>query len=72
MPVRLLRVKWFWAVAFGALFALSIDLWAWDWSSPAILGLPYAIVYFVLLEGALFVLFALFIKCFWTGERGEG
>ena len=69
--MKLLRTKWFWAVAFGALFASSIDLWAWDWTEPVVFGLPYTILYVLFLETALFVLYALFNKYYWT-EKKEG
>ena len=69
--MKLLKNKWFWAIAFGALFSLSIDLWAWDWTNPSVFGLPYIVVYVIFLETVLFVLFALFIRHYWT-ERQEG
>ena len=68
--MRLLRNKWFWALAFGALFVLSLDLWAWDWVEPSVFGLPYIIVYTMVLEALLFVLFWAFSKYYWT-EREE-
>jgi len=67
--MRLLKSKWFWAMAFGTLFVLSIDLWAWDWTEPSVFGLPYTIVYIVLLETALFVLFALFNRYYWVDKE---
>jgi hypothetical protein len=69
--VALLRNKWFWAVAFGALFALSIDVWAWDWTGAVFLGIPYTVVYIAVLEAALFVLYVLFARYYWT-ESEEG
>jgi len=70
--MRLLRSKWFWALAFGALFVLSIDLWAWDWTEPSVFGLPYLIVYIVFLEGVLFALFWAFSKYYWSAEKEAG
>ena len=71
--MRLLRNKWFWALAFGALFVLSLDLWAWDWVEPSVFGLPYTIVYIIVLEAALSVLFWAFAKYYWTErEEAEG
>ena len=67
--MRLLKNKWFWAVAFGAVFALSIDLWAWDWTAPSLLGMPYIVEYTILLIALLFVLFFLFAKYYWTPEE---
>ena len=67
--MRLLKSKWFWAVAFGTLFVLSIDFWAWDWTEPSVFGLPYTIVYIVLLETALLVLFALFNRYYWVDKE---
>lgn len=67
--MRLLRSKWFWFVAFGLLFLFSIDLWAWDWIEPSLFGLPYIIVYTILLEAVLFVLFFLFARYYWTEQR---
>jgi hypothetical protein len=67
----LMKNKWFWVVAFGLLFVASIDLWAWDWTEPEILGLPYTIVYFGVLEAILFVMFLAFSKYYWT-EQKEG
>jgi len=69
--MRILENKWFWTVAFGALFVLSIDLWAWDWTEPSVLGLPYIVVYIILLETALFVMFVLFSRYYWV-DREEG
>lgn len=65
----ILRNKWFWAIAFGALFGLSIDLWAWDWTTPSLFGLPYTVVYVIALETALFVLFFLFNRYYWTDTQ---
>jgi len=67
--VRLLKNRLFWFFAFGLLFVLSIDLWAWDWSEPSFLGLPYIIVYIALLETILFVLFYLFARYYWVDEK---
>lgn len=69
--MKLLSSKWFWAFAFGALFVLSIDLWAWDWTEPSLLGLPYIIVYVAVLETILFALFFLFAKYYWI-DSAEG
>jgi hypothetical protein len=69
--LKLLSSKWFWALAFGALFALSIDLWAWDWTEPSVFGLPYIIVYIVCLEAALFILFWAFARFYWTAKEAE-
>ena len=69
--MKLLKSKWFWALAFGLLFLASIDLWAWDWTEPSLFGLPYTIVYVVLLESILFVMFIAFSKYYWT-DSGEG
>ncbi len=69
--MNLLKNKWFWVVAFGALFALSIDFWAWDWTTPSVLGMPYLVEYIILLEGGLFVLFILFTRYYWTEEAEE-
>ena len=67
--MRLLRKKLFWFFAFGLLWVLSIDLWAWDWTEPSLYGLPYIILYIALLEGALFVLFYLFGRYYWADAR---
>jgi len=69
--MKLLENKWFWIAAFGALFVISLDLWAWDWTEPSVLGLPYIIVYTVLLEGILFVLLVLFSRYYWKIEEGD-
>ena len=68
---RLLRNKWFWAVAFSLLFVLSIDVWAWDWSWPTVFGLPYIVTYIAVLEGGLFVLYLLFSRYYWTEGGGD-
>jgi hypothetical protein len=65
----LLKNKWFWIVAFGLLFVASIDLWAWDWTEPSLLGLPYTIVYILVLEAVLFVMFLGFSKYYWVEEE---
>jgi hypothetical protein len=70
--VKLLKSKWFWALAFGALFVLSIDLWAWDWTEPSLMGLPYIVVYVAVLETILFVLFLLFSRYYWTDSEEDG
>ena len=69
--MKLMKSKWFWAVAFGLLFFASIDLWAWDWTEPDILGLPYLVIYTILLEAILFAMFIAFSKYYWT-EPKEG
>jgi len=66
--LRLLKSKWFWIVAFGLLFVASLDVWAWDWTEPSLFGLPYVIVYVIVLEAILFVLFLLFARYYWTEE----
>lgn len=68
----LLRSKWFWALAFGALFVLSIDLWAWDWTEPSLFGLPYLVVYIILLEAVMFVMFWAFAKYYWVEKEADG
>lgn len=67
--MRLLRNRLFWFLAFGLLFALSIDLWAWDWTEPSLFGLPYIIVYTLFLEAVLFVMFYVFAKYYWVEEK---
>lgn len=67
--MKLLENKWFWAVAFGSLFLLSIDLWAWDWTEPVAFGLPYTVVYVIFLETALFAMFALFNRYYWVDHK---
>lgn len=69
--LKLLKNKWFWVGAFALLFALSIDIWAFDLTEPSLFGLPYIVLYVIVLETALFVLFALFARFFWTEEEGE-
>jgi len=69
--MKLLENKWFWVCAFGMLLALSIDLWAWNWTEPSILGLPYIIAYTIFLEAALFVLFVLFCEYYWVEKQEE-
>lgn len=67
--VALLKNKWFWTLAFGVLFAFSIDIWAWDWTGAVFWGIPYVVVYIAVLETALFVLFLLFAKYYWTDSE---
>lgn len=67
--MSVLRDGWFWALAFVVLFALSIDFWAWDWTTPSVFGLPYTIVYVIVLETALFVLYYLFIRFYWSDKQ---
>lgn len=69
--MKLLRNRLFWFLAFGLLFVFSIDLWAWDWTEPSLLGLPYIIVYTILLEAVLFLLFYLFAKYYWVEQKEE-
>ncbi|MGD9962337.1 MAG: hypothetical protein AB7S97_00330 [Thermoplasmata archaeon] len=69
--VRVLSSKWFWAAAFSLLFVLSIDLWAWDWSFPTLFGLPYIVTWIAVLEAALFALYLLFARYYWTEDGGE-
>jgi hypothetical protein len=38
------------ALAFGAVFALALDFWAWGVKDPLVLGLPLWAWYFVLLS----------------------
>ena len=67
--MKLLKNKWFWFLAFGVLFALSIDIWAWNWTKPSFFGLPYTIVYTAVLEITLFILFWAFIRFYWTDDK---
>jgi hypothetical protein len=69
--MKVLKSKGFWVVAFGLLFVLSIDLWAWDWTEPSLFGLPYTIVYVLSLESVLFVMFVAFSKFYWTDHEEE-
>lgn len=69
--MRLLENKLFWFLAFGLIFVLSLDLWAWNWTEPTVLGLPYIIVYTAILEAVLFVLFYLFARYYWVDEKEE-
>lgn len=68
--MKLLKNKWFWVIAFGLIFVLSLDLWAWGWAEPTAFGFPYIVLYTVALEAALFFLFLVFAKHFWTDEKG--
>jgi hypothetical protein len=68
---RLLESKWFWAAVFATLFVLSIDFWAWGWVEPSLFGLPYTIIYIIVLESLLFVAFIGFAKYYWKDD-GEG
>ncbi len=70
--MKLLRNRLFWLVAFGLLFVLSIDLWAWDWTEPSLFGLPYVIIYVAFLECVLFLLFFLFARYYWVDEKEGG
>ena len=66
--MHLLRNKWFWIALFSLLFIASIDIWAWGWTGPSILGLPYIILYTIFLEGLLLLSFLIFSRYFWSGE----
>ena len=66
---RLLQNKWFWAIAFGVVFALSIGLWAWEWTEPSLFGFPYIVLYTAALETILFALFFVFARYYWIDEK---
>ncbi len=47
---------------------LSIDVWAWDWTEPSVFGLPWTIIYIIVLEMLLFAAFLGFVKFYWKDE----
>jgi len=57
--------KLVWFTIFALVFLLSLDFWNWGKSKPFFLGLPFWIIYFIILTLSLTPLFYLFSRDIW-------
>jgi len=58
----------FWMIIFVSFFILAIDIWNWGFSEPLVLGLPYWIIYHIVLTVSLSVIFWLFARAEWREQ----
>lgn len=54
-----------WYLLFSLVFVLSMDFWGWNKSKPFIFGLPFWVVYFLLITLVVSVIFYLFARFYW-------
>jgi len=54
-----------WFTIFTIMFVLSLDFWNWNKSKPFFFGLPFWILYFIVLTLSLALLFYVFSKNAW-------
>jgi hypothetical protein len=58
-----------WFFLFILIFLLSMDLWAWNQSSPFIFGLPIWIIYILILTLSTSIAFFLLSKFYWREKQ---
>ena len=54
-----------WVVGFAAILLLSLDFWNWGRAYPLVFGMPYWVVFFILLNLLLSVFYLLFGRLYW-------
>lgn len=54
-----------WAAGFAVLVLLSLDFWNWGRALPLVLGMPYWVVAFFLLNLTLCAYYVLFSVSYW-------
>jgi hypothetical protein len=54
-----------WALGYAIIFLLSLDFWNWGRFAPLLMGLPYWVVAFILLNLALSLYYLLFARFYW-------
>jgi len=57
-----------WSFIFVCFFLLSLDFWNWNLASPLLFGLPYWIIYHMVLTVCLSVVFWLFATAEWREQ----
>ena len=63
-----LSVKMAFILAFGLLICLSIDVWNWRSAEPLIAGMPYWVLWSMLIVIVIGIYYALFSKYVWRDE----
>jgi SSS family solute:Na+ symporter len=63
------KAMYIWLAIFGAIFILSIDFWAWGSSRLTMLGFPWWVWYFVVLNILLVVAMIVFSKKYWKPQE---
>ena len=58
-----------WYLVFIGLFLLSLDFWWWEKSEPLVFGLPFWIVYLIILTIITSIAFYLFSKYYWRDDQ---
>jgi len=62
------KMKTLWFLIFAILFLLSIDFWAWNKTEPFIFGLPFWVIYILILTLSLSFFYYLFCRYFWRTD----
>ncbi len=57
--------KFFWLIVFLIVFSASVDIWWWNSAQPLVFGLPFWVLYFILLTLTLSCVFYFFAKYHW-------
>ncbi len=57
-----------WVLLFVVCFVLAVDVWNWSYAQPRIFGLPFWIVYHLLLTISLSFIFFVFVRTHWRFE----
>jgi len=58
-----------WYLIFIGLFLLSLDFWWWEKSEPFVFGLPFWVLYLIILTLITSLAFYLFSKYYWRDEK---
>ena len=58
-----------WYLIFIGLFLLSLDFWWWGQTTPLIFGLPFWVVYLLILTLITSLAFYLFSKYYWRDAQ---
>jgi hypothetical protein len=54
-----------WVLGYALIVLLSLDFWNWGRSQPVILGMPYWVIAFILLNLTLSAYYFLFSRKYW-------
>lgn len=58
-----------WYIVFIGIFLLSLDFWWWGQAEPLMFGLPFWVVYLLILTLITSVAFYLFSKYYWRDAQ---
>jgi len=58
-----------WYLLFVGLFLLSLDFWNWGQSKPLILGLPFWVIYLLVLTLSVSLAFYAFSRFTWRNDK---